>query len=131
MSRLERLGAAGRALAVGVLASLLVGAVVTDGRTRALALALVATWLLLGLLAVSVGRARETGRLPQHLVFATVFVAGSAGGALVREATAGVLPAPAPAGIGICVWIGAAWGGAGVAYRGPLDRVFDRVGPDG
>ena len=44
------------------------------------------------------------------------------------EATTGRLPAPVAAGIGIGVWIGAAWAGSELAYGGPLDRVLDHVG---
>jgi hypothetical protein len=72
----------GPGLAVAALAVLLVGGLVTDGRIRAAAFALVVVWLLLGLVVVSLGHAHEAGRLPHHLTFATVFVVGSVGGTL-------------------------------------------------
>jgi len=53
MSRFRWLRTAGRGFAVAALAVLLIGGFVTDGRIRAAALALVAVWLLLGLVVVT------------------------------------------------------------------------------
>jgi hypothetical protein len=53
MSRSGRLRTAGRGLVVAALAVLLVGGLVTDDRVRATAFALVAVWLLLGLVVVT------------------------------------------------------------------------------
>ncbi|WP_049934150.1 hypothetical protein [Haloplanus natans] len=130
MSRSGWLRTAGRGLAVAVLAVLLVGGLVTDGRVRSTAFALVAVDLLLGLVVVSLGHAHEAGRLPHHLTFATVFVAGCLGGSFLWETT-GILPDPIAAGIGVGVWVGTSWAGSKLAYRGPLDRVLDRVGGPG
>lgn len=110
---------------------LLVGGLVTDGRARATAFALVAVWPLLGLVVVSPGHAHEAGRLPHHLTFATVFVAGCVGGSLLWKTTTGIPPAPIAAGIGIGVWVGTSWAGSKLAYDGPFDRVLDHVGGPG
>jgi hypothetical protein len=56
---------------------LLVGGLVTDGRVRATAFVLVAVWLLLGPVVVSLGHAHEADRLLHHLTFAAVFVVAS------------------------------------------------------
>jgi hypothetical protein len=131
MSRFGWLRTAGRGLAVAALAVLIIGGLVTDGRVRTTAFALVAVWLLLGLVVVSLGHAHEAGRLPHHLTFATVFVAGCVGGSHLWEAITGILPDPIAAGIGVGVWVGTSWAGSKLAYRGPLDRVLDRVGGPG
>jgi hypothetical protein len=122
---------AGRGLAVAALAILIIGGFVTDGRGRTTAFALVAVWLLLGFVVVSLGHAHESGRLPHHLTFAAVFVAGCVGGSHLWEATTGTLPDPIAAAIGVGVWVGTSWAGSKLAYRGPLDRVLDRVGGPG
>jgi hypothetical protein len=131
MSRLGWLRTAGRGLAVAALAVLIIGGLVTDGRVRTAAFALVAVWLLLGFAVVSLGHAHEAGRLPHHLTFATVFVAGCVGGSLLWETTAGTLPDPIAAGIGIGVWVVTTGAGSRLAYDGPLDRFLDRVGGPG
>jgi hypothetical protein len=131
MSRFGWLRTAGRGLAVAALAVLLVGGLVTDGRVRTTAFALVAVWLLLGLVVVSLGHAYEAGRLPHHLTFAAVFAAGCVGGSLLWGARTAILPDPIAAGIGVGVWVGTSWGGSKLAYRGPLDRVLDHVGRPG
>jgi len=131
MSRFGWLRTAGRGLAVAALAVLIIGGLVTDGRARTTAFALVAVWLLLGFVVVSLGHAHEAGRLPHHLTFATVFVAGCVGGSHLWEATTGILPDPIAAGIGVGVWVEVSWAGSKLAYRGPLDRVFDHVGGPG
>jgi hypothetical protein len=106
MPRFGWLRTAGRGLAVAALAVFLVGGLVTDGRVRATAFTLVAVWLLLGLVVVSLGHAHEAGRLPHHLTFATVFVAGCVGGSHLWGAVTGILPDPIVAGIGVGVWVG-------------------------
>lgn len=131
MSRFGWLRTAGRGLTVAVLAVLLVGGLVADGQARATAFALVAVDLLLGLVVVSLGHAHEAGRLPHHLTFATVFVAGCLGGSFLWETTTGILPDSIAAGIGVGVWVGTSWAGSKLAYRSPLDRVLDRVGGPG
>jgi hypothetical protein len=110
---------------------LIIGGLVTDGRVRTTAFALVAVWLLLGFVVVGLDHAHEAGRLPHHLTFAAVFVAGCVGGSLLWETTTGILPDPIAAGIGVGVWVGGSWAGSKPAYRGPLDRVLDRVGGPG
>jgi len=131
MSRLRWLRTAGRGLAVATVVVLLVGGLVTDGRARATAFALVAVGLLLGLVVVGLGHAHEAGRLTHHLTFATVFVPGCVGGSLLWEATTGILPGPIAAGIGVGVWVVASWAGSKLAYDGPPDRILDRVGGPG
>ena len=109
----------------------MIGGLVTDGRVRTTAFALVAVWLFLGLTVVSLGHAHEADRLPHHLTLATVFVAGCIGGNHLWEAMTGILPDPIAAGIGVGVWVGGSWAGSKLAYRGPLDRLLDHVGGSG
>jgi hypothetical protein len=129
MSRFGWLRTAGRGLAVAALAVLIIGGLVTDGWVQTTAFALVAAWLLLGFVVVGLGHAHEAGRLPHHLTFAAVFVAGCVGGSHQWEATTGILPDPIAAGIG--VGVGGSWVGSKLAYRGLLDRVLDHVGGPG
>ncbi|WP_247010638.1 hypothetical protein [Halorientalis litorea] len=106
MARFGWLRTAGRGLTVAALAVLIIGGLVTDGRVRTTAFALVAVGLLLGFVVVSLGHAHEAGRLPHHLTFAAVFVAGCVVGSHLWEATTGILPDPIAAGIGVGVWVG-------------------------
>jgi high-affinity Fe2+/Pb2+ permease len=128
MARFGWLRTAGRGLAVAALAVLIIGGLVTDGRVRTTAFALVAVGLLLGFVVVRLGHAHEAGRLPHHLTFAAVFVAGCVVGSHLWEATTGILPDPIAAGIGVGVWVMASWAGSKLVYDGPLDRVLNRVG---
>jgi hypothetical protein len=128
MSRFSRFWTAGHGLALALLAVFLVGGFVTDGRVRAMAFALVAVWILLGLVVVSLGHAHEAGRLPHHLAFGAVFVVGCVGGSHLWEATTATLPDHIAAGIGVGVWAVASWAGNKLVYAGPFDRVLDRAG---
>ena len=131
MSRFGWLRTAGCGLAVAALAVLIIGGLVTDGWVQTTTFALVAAWLLLGFVVVGLGHAHEAGRLPHHLTFAAVFVAGCVGGSHQWEATTGILPDPIAAGIGVGVGVGGSWAGSKLAYRGLLDRVLDHVGGPG
>ncbi len=135
MARFGWLRTAGRGLAVAALAVLIIGGLVTDGRVRTTAFALVAVWLLFGFVVVSLGHAREAGRLPHHLTFAAVFVAGCVVGSHLWETTTGILPDPIAAGIGVGVWVGPLGPGASspivarsiVSSTTSVDRADDDV----
>jgi ABC-type Mn2+/Zn2+ transport system permease subunit len=118
-----RLWAAGRGLAVALLAVALVLGLVADGRLRTVALAVVPAWLLVGLLVVSGRHARTTGRLPHHLVFAGIVIGGSAVGTGAWTVANGVLPDVAAAVVSLCVWTLVVWAGRRFVYRGPFDRL--------
>ena len=125
-------GRIGHGLAVLALAVGLAVGLLADGRARPVALGLVALWLLLGLLVVALRRARQTGRLPHHLAFAAVVLAGGVAGDGLRWVVAGTAPAPVPAALGLGGWVGTLWLGARLVYGGPFDRALARLrSPDG
>lgn len=112
--------------ALSLLGLLTVG-VVADGRLQVVALTLVPVWLLAGLLFVGVTRARETGHLLHHLLFAGVVVGGAAAGPMVWQATHGPLPEILALAVSIGVCAGVLWVGARIVYEGPLDTVVTRT----
>jgi hypothetical protein len=114
-------------LAVLSLFGLLTVGVVADGRLQLIALMLVPSWILAGLLFVGVARARETGRLLHHLVFAGVVIGGAAAGSIIWHATHGPLPEILALAVSIGVWVGVVWVGARIVYEGPVDTVVTRI----
>lgn len=92
-----------------------------------IALTLIPVWLLTGLLLAGVTRARETGPLFHHLVFAGVVIGGTAAGPTVWHATHGPLPVVLALGLSLGIWVGVLWAGARIVYDGPLDTVLARV----
>jgi hypothetical protein len=128
-ARRRSVGRIGHALAVLALAGSLAVGLLADGRARAVALGLVALWLLLGLLVVALRRAHETGRLFHHLAFVGVVPAAGVAGDGLRQVVAGTAPTPIPAALGLGGCVGALWLGARLVYGGPFDRVLARLRP--
>jgi hypothetical protein len=118
-----------RGPAVVALVGFLVVGLFDDGRVRSVALALVAVWLLVGLLVVALSLARESGHLPHHLTFAAVVLLGSGAGSTAWRVANGSMPDTAVTVLAVGAWLGSVWLGSRVVYGGPFDRLLRWVAP--
>jgi hypothetical protein len=115
-----------RTFTVLALVVLLVLMLATSGRVQSLAVVLAATALLSGFILLAVRRSLETGHLLHHLVFVGVYVLGTAAANLVFDATS-MFPLAVTGVLGLSAWIAILWLGNRLIYRGPLDRILDRI----